>query len=153
MGERHATRQGHLQIGKIERPKTLIVTERHEQRIQPAEQRRPVLVEGLDHRGQIAGIGHEGGVGANTQGVHGRREGIDVIDRQRLQNRAALAGDVVGLEEGVALQHVGDQIAVGQHRALGHAGGATGVLQHREVILIQNDGSIRRFGALVEYVI
>ena len=76
-----------------------------------------------------------------------------MIDRQRLQNRAALAGDVVGLEEGVALQHVGDQIAVGQHRALGHAGGATGVLQHREVILIQNDGSIRRFGALVEYAI
>ena len=59
--------------------------------------------------------------------------------------------DVMGLEEGIALQHIGNQVAVGQHCALGHARGATGVLQHRQIVAVENRRAVRRFCAGFQY--
>ena len=151
MGQRHAAREGHLQVGEIEGAERLVIAERHEQRVESTEQSRLVVVKGLNHRGQIPRVRDKRGVSANTQGIHRRRKRIDMIDRQWLQHGATPPIDVVGLEKSVALQHIGNQIAVGQHRTLGHARGTTGVLQHRQLIAVQDHGAVRRFCAGLEH--
>ena len=74
-----------------------------------------------------------------------------MVDRQRLQHGAAPPVDVMGLKKGIALQHVGNEVAVGQHCALSHACGATRVLQHRQLIAVQDHGAVRCFCAGLEH--
>ena len=74
-----------------------------------------------------------------------------MVDGQRLQHRAAPPFDAMGLKEGIALQHIGNQIAVGQHRTLGHTRGATSVLQHRQLVAVQDRRAVWRFCTGLEY--
>jgi len=74
-----------------------------------------------------------------------------MVDGQRLQHGAAPPGDVMGLEEGIALQHIGYEVAVSQHCALGDPRGATGVLQHRQIVAIENRRAVWRFRASLEH--
>ena len=106
-----------------------------------------MFVESLYHRWQVAGIRHEGCMCTDTQRIHGGCKRIYVVDRQWLQDGAALPLHIVGGKEGVALQNVGNQVPVSQHRALGHTRRAAGVLQHGEVIAVENFCAIRGFAA------
>ena len=74
-----------------------------------------------------------------------------MVDGQRLQHRAAPPFDAMALKEGIALQHIGNQIAVGQHRTLGYTRGATSVLQHRQLVAVQDRRAVWRFCTGLEY--
>ena len=110
-----------------------------------------MLVKGLYHRRQVTGVGHKGSMCANAQRVHRGREGIDVIHRQRLQNRAAPPLHVVCGEERITLKHIGNQVAMSEHGPLGNARRAAGVLQHSQIISVENHCAVWRFGTCLQH--
>ncbi len=110
-----------------------------------------MLVKGLYHRRQVTGVGHKGSMCANAQRVHRGREGIDVIHRQRLQNRAAPPLHIVCGEERITLKHIGNQVAMSEHGPLGYARRAAGVLQHSQIISVENHCAVWRFGTCLQH--
>ena len=129
-----------------------------EQRVHAREAVEDMFLQLLEHGIQVTRVGQQDilapYLGAQHH-VHGKGE--DVVQRQRTDKTdlvVQLATRQARLVPGLALQHVGQDVAMQQHGSLGHTGGAAGVLQRRQVIrprrhLAQCRRSVARHG-LVE---